>query len=315
MAATSLTAFPAISQLNITASTPMGANLCPGGATFRAWAPPAHAVYVNGTFGGAARNGPDPNLLLRNSGGYWAGFLPGVTESDTYIFLVVGDANTGTKRDPYAREMAVDRPFPEGSCVVRSGNAYPWHDAAFVTPDYSNMIVYQLHVGAYDPTSSKASTFLDVVEKIEYLAALGINVLQPLPIHEMESGVSMGYNGGDFFSPDLPYVERDRAALNAHLSTVNRLLAAKSFPPLASADIASAPAQLKVLVDLCHLYGIAVVFDVVYNHAGGFFGDDHSIYFWNRANNSDNNRGRRRSKRSRILRAPQLLRSRLTLRM
>jgi 1,4-alpha-glucan branching enzyme len=35
-------------------------------------------------------------------------------------------------------------------------------------------------------------------------------------------------------------------------------------------------------VDLCHLYGIAVVFDVVYNHAGGFDGDDESLYFWDR---------------------------------
>jgi 1,4-alpha-glucan branching enzyme len=43
-------------------------------------------------------------------------------------------------------------------------------------------------------------------------------------------------------------------------------------------------------VDLCHLYGIAVVFDVVYNHAGCFDGDDRSLYFWDRAvNNGDNN--------------------------
>lgn len=205
MAADPVAALPAISQLNISPSTPMGASLCPGGATFRAWAPRAHAVYVNGTFGGTTRNGPDPNLPLENSGGYWAGFLPGVADGDTYIFLVVGDASTGTKRDPYAREMAVDHPLPECSCVVRSDSAYPWHDAAFVTPDYSNMIVYQLHVGAYDPTSNntRASTFLDVIERLEYLAALGVNVLQPLPIHEMESGVSMGYNGADFFSPDL----------------------------------------------------------------------------------------------------------------
>ncbi|HET9181067.1 MAG TPA: alpha amylase C-terminal domain-containing protein [Candidatus Angelobacter sp.] len=290
MAVAPLAPVPAISQLNISASTPMGANLCPGGAIFRVWAPRAKAVYLNGTFGGAPRNGPDPDLLLQNSNGYWSGFLPAVADGDTYNFLVVGNGSTGPKRDPYAREMAIDKPFPECSCVVRDSSAYPWHDAAFVTPDYSNMIIYQLHVGAYDPTSnSKPSTFLDVVEKIEYLAALGINVLQPLPIYEMESGVSEGYNGGDFFSPDLPYMERDAAALNVHLATINRLLAARGFPPLASAEIATAPAQLKVLVDLCHLHGIAVVFDVVYNHAGGFFGDDHAIYFWDRATNGDNN--------------------------
>jgi 1,4-alpha-glucan branching enzyme len=37
------------------------------------------------------------------------------------------------------------------------------------------------------------------------------------------------------------------------------------------------------------LYGIAVVFDVVYNHAGGFDGDDRSLFFWDRAKNGDLN--------------------------
>src|SRR6202043_1235560 len=58
--------------------------------------------------------------------------------------------------------------------------------------------------------------------------------------------------------------------LTGYLTTLNALLAAKQAPPLTLADIQSGPAQLKALVDLCHLYGIAVAFDVVYNHAGGF---------------------------------------------
>jgi 1,4-alpha-glucan branching enzyme len=51
---------------------------------------------------------------------------------------------------------------------------------------------------------------------------------------------------------------------------------------LIQSQIASGANQLKAMVDLCHLYGIAVAFDVVYNHAGGFEGDDESIYFWDR---------------------------------
>src|SRR6185295_12410752 len=38
-----------------------------------------------------------------------------------------------------------------------------------------------------------------------------------------------------------------------------------------------------------HVYGIAVIFDVVYNHAGGDFGDE-SIYFLDRQQHGDNNR-------------------------
>ena len=48
------------------------------------------------------------------------------------------------------------------------------------------------------------------------------------------------------------------------------MLSAKGFAPLTLQDITPGPAQLKAMVDLCHVYGIAVAFDVVYNHAGGF---------------------------------------------
>jgi len=55
-----------ISQANISTNTPMGANLEPGGgATFRAWAPLASAVYVNGTFGGSSLTGQTDNLFQR----------------------------------------------------------------------------------------------------------------------------------------------------------------------------------------------------------------------------------------------------------
>src|ERR1035437_10102680 len=282
-----------ISQANILPTTPMGANLVDGGgATFRVWAPRATAVYVNGVFRGTPKVGQTDDLLMaRDGNSYWTGFVAASQDGDPYHFWVVGAGSSGYKRDPYAREMATDPPFPTCSCVIRSAAAYPWHDAAFVTPDFSNMIVYQLHIGTYAPSApGVASTFLDVIGKIEYMGALGINVLQALPIDEMEAEPSMGYNGADYFSPDTPYVVYDQAALAGYLATINRLLAAKGMAPMRVQDIASGPAQLKAMVDLCHLYGIAVAFDVVYNHAGGFMGDDQSLYFYDRAaDTSDNN--------------------------
>jgi 1,4-alpha-glucan branching enzyme len=280
-----------ISQSNILPTTPMGASLVNGGATFRAWAPRATAVYVNGTFGGVRKTGETDDLLMaKDANGYWTGFIPGAQDGDLYHFWVVGAGSSGYKRDPYAREMAEDAPFPACSCLIRSATAYPWHDAAFVTPDFSNMIVYQLHVGTYAPSAPGiASTFLDVIGKIEYLVALGVNVLQPLPVDELESDPSMGYNSADYFSPDSSYVLSEQAALSGYLTTINRLLAAKGFPSLTLQDITPGPAQLKAMVDLCHLYGIAVVFDVVYSHAGGFQGDDQSLYFWDRAGDTSDN--------------------------
>jgi 1,4-alpha-glucan branching enzyme len=303
-----------ISQANCMAATPMGATLLSGqglpgpGATFRAWAPRASAVYLNGVFGGVSRTGQTPNLLLaKDANGYWSGFLPDAADGDTYLFYVVGPGSSGTKRDPYARELANDpaTPFPICPAIIRSANAYPWHDAAFRTPDFADMVVYQLHIGTYAPSApGRASTFLDVLEKIPYLAALGVNVVQPLPVYEEEDSPSqgypgLGYQGADLFSPAIDYTVYDPTALARHLDTINRLLAAKGFAPMKLADITPAVAQMKAMVDLLHVYGIAVCFDVVYNHAGGWsqtyavptsvspsgllHGDDESLYFWDRA--------------------------------
>jgi 1,4-alpha-glucan branching enzyme len=298
-----------ISQANWTPATPMGANLIAdlglagGGATFRAWAPRATAVYLNGTFDGVEMTGQTPDLLMsKDANGYWSGYVATASEGDLYHFYVVGAGSSGYKRDPYARELANDpvSPFPICRAILRSATIYPWHDMGFRTPDFAEMVIYQLHVGTYAPASSGASsTFLDVIAKIEYLVALGINVVQPLPATENEDQPSLGYDGSDYFSPELTYVVYDPAALAGYLATINRLLAARGFAPMKLRDITPGYAQLKAMVDLLHVYGIAVAFDVVYNHAGGWngdyvtpkgtiHGDDLSLYFWDRAVTSPN---------------------------
>ena len=64
-------------QTRVGPNTPMGANLVPGGCTFRAWAPRAQAVYVAGSFNGW-QHGRGDCLFVRDANGYWGGFLPGV---------------------------------------------------------------------------------------------------------------------------------------------------------------------------------------------------------------------------------------------
>lgn len=289
----------ALALTNIDSNTPMGANLVAGGATFKVWAPTARSVYLNGQFGGASHwtTDTDSSLLLTESplrSGYWTGFLPGVVDGDLYKYYVVGEpgGTRGFKRDPYARELTDTTTFPVGvNCVVRASDSYPWHDQAFVTPDFSNLIIYQLHIGTYAPaTFPSYGTFLDVIEKIPYLVALGINMLQPLPVTETEGNPNWGYQNVDIFSPDTVYTVNDSIALGKYLTTINGLLASKGFAPLTLAQISTGANQLKAMVDLCHVYGIAVAFDVIYNHAGGFGGDDECLFFWDReANMGDNN--------------------------
>ena len=72
----------------------------------------------------------------------------------------------------------------------------------FAPRNFSDLIVYQLHVGTYSLTRpGPYATFLDVVDKIDYLAALGVNVLQPLPIDEAETSPSLGYMGRTISRP------------------------------------------------------------------------------------------------------------------
>jgi 1,4-alpha-glucan branching enzyme len=283
-----------LSQQHISSATPSGATLVADGATFRVWAPRARAVYLHGTFGNKVYDQSLDDRLLAQRSGYWTGFQEGARDGDPYRFWVVGQGSSGYKRDPYARELAPESAFPNCFNTLRASGAYPWHDAGFRTPDFSDMVIYQAHIGTYAiRKQGVASNFLDVAGKVPYLAALGINLLQPLPIDEQEANPSMGYGGADLFSPDFPYVAGP-TDLPAYLAALNQLLRAKGQEPLLRLeDIQSAPAQLKALVDLCHVYGIAVAFDVIYNHAGGFTVDgqldDNCVYYFDRVPNRGNN--------------------------
>ena len=88
----------------------------------------------------------------------------------------------------------------------------------------------------------------------------------------------LGYNGTDLFSPEMDYAVQ-AADLSPYVARVNRLLAAKGFGPLTVAQLTGQVNQFKAFIDLCHLHGIAVIADVVYNHAGGGF-DEQSIWFF-----------------------------------
>ncbi|MEO8429777.1 MAG: alpha-amylase family glycosyl hydrolase [Verrucomicrobiota bacterium] len=277
------------SQLHLNADTPLGANLIADGATFRAWAPRAQAVFVSLNPDPATSWAPnEAERLIPDAHGFWAGFVPGVKDGGEYKFYVIGAGSQGFKRDPYARELTTSPPFPHSNCVVRTPNNYPWHDQDFHPPATNDLIIYQFHIGTfYGPVrEQRVAKFLDVLDRVEYLAALGVNAIQPLPIDEFPTEHSLGYNGTDYFSPEMDY-SVPAAEMGPYLAHVNRLLAGRNCPPLTAPQLAIQINQFKALVDICHLYGLAVILDVVYNHAGGDFGDE-SIYFFDRAINTSN---------------------------
>jgi 1,4-alpha-glucan branching enzyme len=265
---------------NINEQTPMGANLIGDGATFRVWGGAASEVHILGSFIGWKPS--NKTRLIPTADGHWWGFVHGVKDRDHYKFWVVGEAGGGFKRDPFARELD----WAKGECVVRKDD-FPWHDTGYVTPAFENFVIYQLHVGTfYTPRwPDAAGTFLDVAEKLPYLADLGVTAIQLLPIQEFQTRFSLGYNGVDYFSPESDFSVSD-ADLPPYVDRLNSLLVERSLSAYDFEHLRGEMNQLKALVDLAHIHDIAVIFDVVYNHAGGDFGNE-SIYFFDRQHGQD----------------------------
>ncbi|HET6386813.1 MAG TPA: alpha amylase C-terminal domain-containing protein [Armatimonadota bacterium] len=269
-------------------TVPMGGTLVPGGAVFRVWAPRARTVYVSGDFNGWTQNAA--SRLSPIGGGHWAAFVPELKDGDQYLFYVDGVGGSGYKRDPRARLLTFTPAFPESNCVLRDPSQFPWRSTGFTPPAFSDLVIYQLHVGTYSIAAGNPDGgFLDVALKVPYLAALGVNAIEPLPIQEFETNFSLGYNGTDYFSPENDYAEADETRLQQYFVGINAVLNQAGQPGYDTPDLLrGSDNQLRVLVDLCHVYGMAFLFDVVYNHAGGGF-DDKSLWFLDRMPEGDNN--------------------------
>jgi len=282
-----------VTQAHITPNTKMGANLIAGGATFRVWAPRAQEVYVNGRFGTTALwMGENPDLLLKPyDRGYWAGFLNGVKDGDQYLFYVVGSPDRKHfKRDPYARELTSPDTYPgtfqypSCNCDVRDPDTYAWRVTDFRPPAFNDLIIYELHIGTFfavdqlnrDRRATKGGQYLDVLDRVEHLSDLGVTAIELLPIQEFASPISRGYDGVDLYSQEMDYGEADAGELAQYLTRINRLLRNRGARELKLAELRSSVNQLKVLIDVCHLYGLSVLLDVVYNHAGSAVKDQTS---------------------------------------
>ena len=188
----------------------MGANLIADGATFRVWAPHALKVYVLGDFNNRVMD--DSSLLTKDANGHWRGFIKGRRTATVTCSTSSATGSEGPKRDPYARELAdavsrrLHRPRDRLSLARDRIRHAAFHD----------FVIYQLHVGTFFTPNlpSEGGTFLDVARKIPYLAGLGVTAIQLLPIQEFQTEFSLGYNGTDYFSPEMDFAVED-AALGA----------------------------------------------------------------------------------------------------
>ncbi|MGH3744258.1 MAG: malto-oligosyltrehalose trehalohydrolase [Mycobacteriales bacterium] len=184
----------------------------------RVWAPDATAVAL----ALADRDVP----MVAADGGWWAVDDPGLPPGTDYGFRLDGAEKVlPDPRSPWQPHGVHDR-----SRTV-DHDAYPWPDGAWHGRPLAGSVLYELHVGTFTP----AGTFAGVAEKLPYLADLGVDAIELLPVAATAGHRTWGYDGVGLFAVNDDY---------------------------------GGPEGLKDLVAAAHLAGIAVVLDVVYNHLG-----------------------------------------------
>jgi 1,4-alpha-glucan branching enzyme len=231
--------------MSIHTARTIGAWPAEGGYEFRVWAPNATEVRLllqSGELWDFAR-GCREEPLKQDEAGYWSALAGGVEPAMLYRYAISFDGITRQKLDPAARDVihsGLSRHDPDNrnACLVPQPDATDW--APFETPSFENFLIYQLHVGSFAGrndglTDDDVAGFEEVQAKFGYIREMGFNAIELLPVHEFSADRSWGYNPGSFFAPESAY---------------------------------GTPQQLRDFVNRAHQEGLAMIFDVVYNHAG-----------------------------------------------
>lgn len=134
----------------------------------------------------------------------------------------------GVFPDPYTNYQ------PEGVhgfSEVIDHNHYRWKCREWKGINLETSVIYEMHIGTF----TREGTFRAATEKLNYLAELGINAVELMPVTQNPGRWNWGYDGANLFSVNHNY---------------------------------GTPHDLKYFIDCCHLKGISVILDVVYNHLG-----------------------------------------------
>jgi pullulanase len=243
---------------SIVSTTPLGALYSPTQTIFRVWAPTANRITLHlyeGPTGGSSR----PMRMRKSRDGVWESILLGDWRGAYYTYTASGhDTRFDPSRelvDPYAR--AVTR-FDGRGIVVHDET--PIADRPVFSP--SEAVIYEMHVRDFtiDPDSGvqrrgkylgliEARTSLsgrpDIETGLDHLSALGVNVVQLMPIGEFHTDDSNDLYGWGYDS--------------VHFNTPAGWYATERFD-------ARRVAEVKRMIDALHQRGIRVTLDVVYNH-------------------------------------------------
>ena len=169
--------------------------------------------------------------------------------SDPYTEIVYDQWN-----DQYIQGVPA---FPAGAKQLVSAfqinrPEYAWKHKDFKVEDKNDLVIYEMHFRDF----TKSQNIAGAMAQLDYIENLGVNAVELMPIQEFDGNLSWGYDPNHWFALDKYYGTRE---------------------------------QYKEFIDECHARGIAVIVDVVYNHATG--SHPWAKMWWDSASNctADNN--------------------------
>lgn len=171
--------------------------------------------------------------------------------ADPYSELVLDPNN-----DPYISEETFPDllDYPEGktsgyvSVLQPSKQAFNWEASDYVRPEKENLVIYELLLRDFLETSN----YQTLTDSLDYLERLGVNAIELMPVNEFDGNLSWGYNPSFHLALDKYY---------------------------------GSPEAFRTFVDEAHKRGMAVILDVVLNHATGLnplyqlYGGTNNPYF------------------------------------
>ncbi|MFI3279577.1 MAG: alpha-amylase family glycosyl hydrolase [Rikenellaceae bacterium] len=225
-------------------------------------------AYVIGSFNDwTLSNDPSSQMYRDDAAGVWWALLEGLSPSEEHTFqYYVGTAGDGSTRlaDPYSTKIldpdndkyipsstySENLAYPDGgigivSAFSTSEQSYAWQNPSPAI-DKSNLVIYEMLLRDFTTSGDLAGA----MAKLDYVASLGVNAIELMPLQEFDGNDSWGYNPAFYFALDKAY---------------------------------GTPSDYKLFIDECHARGLAVILDVVYNHTTG--NHPFAKLYWDSSNN------------------------------
>jgi maltooligosyltrehalose trehalohydrolase len=180
-----------------------------------------------------------PHPMTRDGAGWWHADVEGSGPGTAYAYLL--DDDETPLPDPRSRWQPTG---VHGASRVYDDASHTWSDGAWTGRQLPGSVIYELHIGTFTP----GGTFDTAIERLDHLAALGVDLVEVLPVNAVDGPRNWGYDGVGWYAVTENY---------------------------------GGPDAFKRFVDACHARGMGVVLDVVYNHLGpsGAYLDRFAPYF------------------------------------